>query len=345
MPPQDNITSQVEQLLSGTLSATAITSDLLRQAVSVSAEAHRSLYSGRDSAADFIQRHLNGEYSTTSPHIGLDLAEPEEPVLYTAFGGQSRIIETLNLPAMERIPENSNTLAYQETTSRFNSAIWYDNILTKRVLLVGLGGIGSYVAYNIARLRPARLVLFDNDKVEAGNMSGQLFGIEDVGKYKVDVTKNKIERFCNYFNTNTHRIRFGENSAPLPITICGLDNMESRRFVYEKWKANLPTDNTKKQWLFIDGRLAAEELQVFCITGDDSYSQDKYEREWLFSDDEADATICSYKQTTYVANLIGAFITNLFINFCANECDPIIPRDLPFFTSYDASTMFFKTQV
>ena len=75
---------------------------------------------------------------------------------------------------------------------------------------------------------------------------------------------------------------------------------------------------------------------------------ERYERDWLFSDDEADATLCSYKQTTFMANMIGSIMTNLFVNFCANDLEgdekPMIDRSLPFLTSYDASLMMFTTE-
>ncbi len=38
--------------------------------------------------------------------------------------------------------------------------------------------------------------------------------------------------------------------------------------------------------LFIDGRLAAEEFQVFCIKGSDNYSMHRYSHDYLFSDEE-----------------------------------------------------------
>jgi hypothetical protein len=96
--------------------------------------------------------------------------------------------------------------------------------------------------------------------------------------------------------------------------------------------------------LFIDGRLAAESFQIFCIRGDDTVNIDRYEKEYLFSDEEAEAELCSYKQTSYCANMIGSYIVNLYTNFIANTLNPIIKRDLPFKTYYDASLMYLKTE-
>ena len=131
--------------------------------------------------------------------------------------------------------------------------------------------------------------------------------------------------------------------------ICGFDNMAARSTFYEKWKQKVlsypaGSDNRKK-CLFIDGRLAAEEFQVLSIQGDDERAMVEYENKWLFSDSEAEETICSYKQTTFMANMIASVMVNVFVNFVANQCGPIIDRDVPFFISYDASTMFTKVEM
>ena len=41
------------------------------------------------------------------------------------------------------------------TTSRFSSAPWFDEAQKLNVLIAGLGGIGSNVAYNIGRIHPS----------------------------------------------------------------------------------------------------------------------------------------------------------------------------------------------
>jgi hypothetical protein len=69
----------------------------------------------------------------------------------------------------------------------------------------------------------------------------------------------------------------------------------------------------------------------------------QYETKWLFTDAEADVTICSYKQTSFMASMIGSMIVNLFVNFVTNLNDPLFKRDLPFLTEYTGSTIFLNT--
>lgn len=255
--------------------------------------------------------------------------------------------EPIPQPMEPIIPTNSPTLLIEESSSRFSSAVWYNSVRAKSVVLAGVGGIGGYVAFLLSRMKPASLTLYDPDIVEEVNMSGQLYSKKDVGKSKVDSIAEMMADYSNFFNTLSIADRFTASSPAKNIMICGFDNMQAREIFFNKWLQHVATlpEEEKKKCLFIDGRLAAEEFQVFCITGDDNYHQTIYNRDYLFSDAEADATICSYKQTSHCANMIGSIMVNLFVNFVANECDPLIPRDLPFITTYDAERMYFKTSI
>ena len=244
----------------------------------------------------------------------------------------------------DEIPKNSETLLISEETSRFNSAIWFDKTRKQDVTIAGLGGIGSYVVFMLSRLDVNTMTLYDPDKVERVNLSGQLYNSNQIGDYKVDAAANMIANYSNYYSFVAKHEKLDENSMISKVTICGFDNMKARKDAFRNWTnfvARLPEEE-RGECLFIDGRLAAEELQVFCIKGDDTDGERRYEP-YLFSNSQAAPTVCSYKQTTFMANMIGSIIVNLFINFVANQCNPLIDRDLPFYTEYNAETMYFKT--
>ena len=268
--------------------------------------------------------------------IDFELSEEEQAILDQAVED-----------AHQEIPTNSATLLVDEATSRFSSAIWYENIQKKTVILAGVGGIGSYVGFLLARMKPASMFIYDNDIVEAVNMSGQLYGQSDLGRTKVSALTEMIRNYAGYSSVFAINERFTNESEASDIMICGFDNMAARRLFFNKWVNYVQSKpkEERKNCLFIDGRLAAEEFQVLCIKGDDEYNINRYSNEYLFSDAEADETICSYKQTTFCANMIASYMVNLFVNFCANQCEPLIDRDLPFLTTYNAETMYLKTEV
>lgn len=247
---------------------------------------------------------------------------------------------------VKRIPLNSPTLLIDESTSRFSGAEWFNEIQKAKIIIAGMGGIGSNLAFQIARMIPAKMVLYDDDIVEAVNMAGQLYSYQDVGKAKVNAITDMIVKYTAMHQVIAIKDKFTNATEPGDIMMCGFDNMRARRIFFDSWCQHLHTksDEERAKCLYLDGRLSMDTLQIFCIRGDDEYNLCRYKREFLFSDREADSTVCSMKQTTYLACMIGSLMTNLFVNFIANSLAPIIPYDLPFFTEYDAQNMLFKTE-
>lgn len=246
---------------------------------------------------------------------------------------------------VERIKPNP---VYVDTSvSRFTSAEWFEKMKLQNITIAGLGGIGSYVAFLISRLQPSSLELYDDDVVEIENLSGQLYRINSVTKSKVSCTTENIRDFSTFYQYISHCSKFTLHSGCNKILLCGFDNMAARNTAYRRWSEfvyHLPEEE-KKECLFVDGRLAAEEFQVFCMTGEDGYLRSVYERDWLFDDSQAEATICSYKQTSFCANMIASIMVNLVVNFVTNLCDPVIKRELPFKTVYDSCLMRLNTQM
>lgn len=324
-------------------------------AIALSA-ANDSTYCPAHILLDIVQGLIEGTIEIcNSTDLGLDQMD----ISFKAVDGD--VVEHVTVPPLwshillalskkEReptIPENSGSLHVDETTSRFSGAIWYENIQKKTVTIAGVGGIGSYVTFLLGRMKPSKIILYDPDVVEAANMSGQLYSSNDIGSYKVESITGMIGKYAGYYNVICFPERFNSESEATDIMICGFDNMEARRLFFDKWTSRvlLLPESERGKCLFIDGRLAAEEFQVFAIQGNDERAMKEYESKWLFSDSEADETICSYKQTTFMANMIASVMVNLFVNFAANECEPLFPRDVPFMTSYSADTMYFKVEM
>ena len=67
----------------------------------------------------------------------------------------------------------------------------------RKLLIIGAGGIGSYLTSFLERISEERqalydITIYDDDKVEEKNLSYQNFNVEDIGKSKVRVLGNKI---------------------------------------------------------------------------------------------------------------------------------------------------------
>lgn len=78
-----------------------------------------------------------------------------------------------------------NTYLGEESTKILNES---------KVVIVGLGGLGSGVAQILARMGVGNIILFDKDKVQEHNLSRQqLYTLEDVDKFKVSACKKHLE--------------------------------------------------------------------------------------------------------------------------------------------------------
>lgn len=69
-----------------------------------------------------------------------------------------------------------------------------DIIVNKTVLIIGLGGVGSYALETLARTGIKKLIIVDSDIVDVSNLNRQLMSLTtNVGQSKVDVWFDRIK--------------------------------------------------------------------------------------------------------------------------------------------------------
>lgn len=62
------------------------------------------------------------------------------------------------------------------------------------VAVVGLGGIGSWLSQMLVRMGVKKIIIIDNSTVDLLDLHRQLYDESDIGKYKADVTFNKLKK-------------------------------------------------------------------------------------------------------------------------------------------------------
>lgn len=78
-----------------------------------------------------------------------------------------------------------------------------ENLTQKKVIVFGLGGIGSHVVWQLAAMGVGSLTLIDYDEVELNNLNRQLLYTEDkVGKLKTEVAMEALKAFNSNINVN-----------------------------------------------------------------------------------------------------------------------------------------------
>ncbi len=78
-----------------------------------------------------------------------------------------------------------------------------------RVAVFGIGGVGGYAVEALARSGVGTLDLIDNDKICMTNLNRQIIALHStLGKYKVDVAKDRVLDICPDIKVNTHKCFF-----------------------------------------------------------------------------------------------------------------------------------------
>lgn len=107
------------------------------------------------------------------------------------------------IPTKKQIDE---ALEYRHTKSV------QDKISQAAVAVCGLGGLGSNIAFALARCGIGRLHLIDFDVVDLSNLNRQQYGINQIGKPKPDALKEELLQINPYLDIHTDFIKLSEKN-------------------------------------------------------------------------------------------------------------------------------------
>lgn len=105
------------------------------------------------------------------------------------------------------------------------------------VLIIGCGGLGNAAALYLAASGIGKLVICDDDVVEASNLSRQVaFRNEDLDTAKVVALAQQLRRLNPHTDIRTVQRRMDETSLPLEVTLADVvldcsDNLDTRHLI------------------------------------------------------------------------------------------------------------------
>ena len=112
-------------------------------------------------------------------------------------------------------------------------------IINSKVLVVGAGGLGCPVIDYLSRAGVGNIGVVDNDKVNISNIHRQsLYSSKDVGKFKVNVVKQKIKLINPQVNIKTFKVRIEKKNIEkifknYHFIIDGSDNFKTKFLLNE----------------------------------------------------------------------------------------------------------------
>ena len=91
--------------------------------------------------------------------------------------------------------------------SRVSMLIDINQLKNKTVAIVGIGGVGGYVAESLARSGVGKLILVDYDVVDETNINRQIIALHStIGKEKVSLMEERIHDICEDTQVVSYRI-------------------------------------------------------------------------------------------------------------------------------------------
>ena len=88
-----------------------------------------------------------------------------------------------------------------------------EDIKNKKVLVVGVGGVGSYTVESLVRCGVGSITIIDNDIIDITNLNRQIMTTTDnVGESKVEVLKNRIASINPECSVNAINAFLDENN-------------------------------------------------------------------------------------------------------------------------------------
>ena len=107
-------------------------------------------------------------------------------------------------------------------------------IISSKILIVGIGGLGCPAAENLVRAGIGTIGLIDNDTVSLSNIHRQsLFNSNDVKKPKVSVAAKRLKEINPFTKIKTYKLRLNKNNIKkiiknYELIIDGSDNFKTK---------------------------------------------------------------------------------------------------------------------
>jgi len=181
-------------------------------------------------------------------------------------------------------------------------------ILSSKVLIVGLGGLGCPAAENLARAGVGTIGLIDDDIVNLSNIHRQsLFNSKDIKKAKVSVAAKKLKEINPLTKIKIYKSRLNKNNIEkiiknYELIVDGSDNFKTKFLINDfciKFKKRLITGAISK----FDGHIF-----TFNFKDKKTASLKNFYQEEKISDDILNCEIGGVLGTT--ASIVGATQAN-----------------------------------
>lgn len=172
-----------------------------------------------------------------------------------------------------------------------------------KVVILGAGSLGSFIALNLAKLGFNDLTVYDFDKVEEHNIPNQFYRLDDVGKMKTEALKEIIKQFTNIDIKICNEKVTKKTQLPVDldnIFVVTFDTLEARKMAYELLK--------DYNFKVLDVRAGGEEYNIQTISTGEEEDLKKWEKSFDITPTELP---CGARSIIYTNLSVASEVCNI----------------------------------
>lgn len=156
----------------------------------------------------------------------------------------------------------------------------------KPVHIIGVGATGSFVALQLAKMGVRDLHVWDFDVIEEHNIANQVYGLNDIGKLKVDALAEMIKLQTGLeITTHDEKVTASHKHSLRGVVFVLTDSMSSRKDIFSALKFNPMIS------LVVETRMSIDCGRIYTINPMRAQEVLPYEKTF-YDDSEAEVSFC-----------------------------------------------------
>lgn len=182
-----------------------------------------------------------------------------------------------------------------------------DRLAKTSASVIGVGAIGRQTALQLAAIGVPQLQLVDFDSVELTNVTSQGYWQTDIGRSKVQATKEAIDLIDPKVEVEALCDRYRPRMKLRSAVFCCVDSIATRATI---WRS---AGNACHFWA--DGRMLGEVIRVLAAV---DQASKKHFRTTLFPGADAQQGRCTAHSTIYAASIAAGLMVHQFTRWLRN---------------------------
>ena len=140
-------------------------------------------------------------------------------------------------------------------------------LLNRQFVLIGAGGIGSPLAFTLAKMGVTNFTVWDDDTVETHNLPNQFYKLTQLGESKAASLAANLREYAQ-IKVNAIARKYDGTELLEGIAFSAVDSLDARRIIWEG------IQKSPKITLYVEARMAGELFQIYPIVmGDARYTE------------------------------------------------------------------------